>query len=45
MKDNLIQRKTYDFALKIIKVYKNLNDEKKEFILSKQSSFKFDVSN
>lgn len=36
MKDNLIQRKTYDFALKIIKVYKNLNDEKKEFILSKQ---------
>ena len=35
MKDNLIQDRTFDFALKIIELYKDLINEK-EFILSKQ---------
>ncbi len=35
-KDNLIQKLSYDFALKSIKIYKQLIDEKREFVLSKQ---------
>lgn len=35
-KDNIIQRKSYDFATKIVELYKHLSQEKKEFILSKQ---------
>lgn len=34
--ENLIKNKTYDFALKLIELYKFLNFEKKEFVLSKQ---------
>ena len=34
--DNVVQTKSYAFALRIIKVYKYLNQEKKEFVLSKQ---------
>ena len=34
--DNVVQIKSYDFALRIIKVYKYLSQEKKEFVLSKQ---------
>jgi four helix bundle protein len=34
--DNPIQIKSYAFALKIIKVYQYLIEEKKEFVLSKQ---------
>ena len=34
--DNIVQLKSYAFALRIIKVYKFLSHEKKEFILSKQ---------
>lgn len=34
--ENIVQTKSYDFALKIIKVYKYLSQEKKEFVLSKQ---------
>jgi four helix bundle protein len=34
--DNAVQIKSYDFALRIIKVYKHLSQEKKEFVLSKQ---------
>ena len=34
--ENVVQTKSYDFALKIIKVYKYLSQEKKEFVLSKQ---------
>ena len=34
--DNIIQIKSYEFALRIIKVYKFLSQEKKEFVLSKQ---------
>ena len=34
--ENIVQTKSYDFALRIIKVYKYLIQEKKEFVLSKQ---------
>jgi four helix bundle protein len=35
-KDNVVQVKSYAFAIRILKVYKYLCDEKKEFVLSKQ---------
>ena len=35
-KDNIIQIKSYDFAIRIVKLYKYLSQEKKEFVLSKQ---------
>lgn len=34
--ENLIQAKSYAFALRIVKLYRFLCDEKKEFVLSKQ---------
>jgi len=34
--DNLIQIKTFDFALSIIELYKYLVKEKKEYVISKQ---------
>jgi len=34
--ENVVQTKSYDFALKIIRIYKYLSLEKKEFVLSKQ---------
>jgi len=34
--DNIIQIKSYAFAVRIIKVYQFLSNEKKEFVLSKQ---------
>jgi four helix bundle protein len=34
--DNVVQNKSYDFALRIVKVYRYLSQEKKEFVLSKQ---------
>jgi four helix bundle protein len=34
--DNVIQQKSYAFALRIVKAYKYLVDEKKEFVLAKQ---------
>jgi len=36
MEENIILNKTYNFALRIIKLYKYLNEEKQEFTLSKQ---------
>ncbi|MFA6534270.1 MAG: four helix bundle protein [Patescibacteria group bacterium] len=36
MKDNLIQTKSYGFALRIVKLYLFLVSKKKEFVLSKQ---------
>ena len=36
MEENIILTKTYDFALRIIKLNKFLNKEKKEYTLSKQ---------
>ena len=35
-KDNIIETKSFDFALRIVKLYKYLTVEKKEYILSKQ---------
>lgn len=35
-KENIIQTKSYAFAIRIIKVYKHLCENKKEFTLSKQ---------
>lgn len=35
-KENLILDKTFDFSLKIIEIYKILQYEKKEFVMSKQ---------
>ena len=36
MKDNILLSKTYNFALRIINLYKYLINEKKEYVLSKQ---------
>ncbi len=35
-KENIIQQKTFDFAVRIVNLYKYLTNEKKEFVLSKQ---------
>jgi four helix bundle protein len=36
MKENFIKNKSFDFALKIIKIYQFLVTDKREFVLSKQ---------
>jgi four helix bundle protein len=36
MKDSILKQKTYVFALMVIKVYKQIISEHKEFVLSKQ---------
>jgi four helix bundle protein len=36
MKENIIQEKSYLFALRVVKAYKFLSAEKREFVLSKQ---------
>ena len=36
MKENIIQNKTFDFAIRIVKVYKYLKQNKNEYVLSKQ---------
>jgi len=36
MKENVLRDKSYQFALRIVKLYKYLSDEKKEYVLSKQ---------
>jgi four helix bundle protein len=35
-RDNLIQIKSYDFSVKVVLAFKELMNERKEFILSKQ---------
>ncbi|GHU88832.1 hypothetical protein FACS1894174_04720 [Bacteroidia bacterium] len=35
-KENIIMTKSYNFALRIVKAYKYLSEEKREFVLSKQ---------
>lgn len=35
-KDNIVQLKSYAFAVRIIKVYQFLCNDRKEFVLSKQ---------
>ena len=34
--DNVIERKSFDFAIRIVNLYKYLADTKKEYVLSKQ---------
>ena len=34
--DNVVQQKTYDFSIRIIKLYQYLTNEHNEFVLSKQ---------
>lgn len=36
MKESVLKEKSYKFALRIVKLNKYLNEEKKEFVLSKQ---------
>lgn len=36
MKENIVQQKSFAFAIKIVNAYKYLQTEKKEFVLSKQ---------
>ena len=36
MKENIIQQKSFAFAIRIVNTYKYLQTEKKEFVLSKQ---------
>jgi four helix bundle protein len=36
MKESILKQKTYDFALKVIKVYKQIISQHNEFVLSKQ---------
>ena len=34
--DNIVQLKSYAFAIRIVNAYKFLTDERKEYVLSKQ---------
>ena len=34
--DNLIQEKSYAFAIRTVKLYRHLSEKKKEFVLSRQ---------
>ena len=36
MKENVIKQKSFDFAIRIVKLYQFLSESKKEFIISKQ---------
>ena len=36
MKENIFKNKSFDFAVRIVKMNKHLSEEKKEFVLSKQ---------
>lgn len=36
MKDNIIVNKSFEFAVRIVNLYKYLSDNKKEYVLSKQ---------
>lgn len=36
MKENIVKKKSFEFAIRIVKLYQYLNTEKKEFVLSKQ---------
>ena len=36
MKENIVKNKSFDFAIRIVRLYQYLSTEKKEFTLSKQ---------
>jgi len=35
-RENILKTKSYEFAIKIVSLYKNLTEQKKEYIISKQ---------
>jgi len=35
-KENIIQKKSYEYAIRIVNLFKYLKEEKKEFVLAKQ---------
>ena len=34
--DNIIEKKSFEFAVRIVKLYQHLTENKKEFVMSKQ---------
>lgn len=36
MRDNIVKNKSFDFAVRVVKLYQFLCEQKKEFVLSKQ---------
>ncbi len=36
MKDNIILDRSFEFAIRVVKLYKHLCEEQKEYVLSKQ---------
>ena len=36
MKENIIEEKSFDFAVRIVKLYQYLTENKKEYVMSKQ---------
>ena len=36
MSENIIEEKSFDFAVRVVKLYQHLNDEKREYTISKQ---------
>ncbi len=36
MKENLVKNKSFDFSIRVIKLYKFLAEDKREYVLSKQ---------
>ena len=36
MKENVVQEKSYAFAVRIVRLYKHISASKKEFVLTKQ---------
>ena len=34
--DNLVRKKSYDFAVRIVRLYRYLSEKKKEYVLSRQ---------
>jgi four helix bundle protein len=36
MKENIVKDKSFAFAIRVVKMYKHLNEKKREFIMSKQ---------
>jgi four helix bundle protein len=36
MKENIVQKKSFEFAIRAVNAYKYLTGEKKEYIISKQ---------
>jgi len=36
LKENIIKTKSFDFAVAIVSIYKQLTEERKEFVISKQ---------